>query len=83
MPCQPLDLGYLAPPAEVLGESARVVGSAGHMGQRARPGQDHVDPGGCGSHLPGIKDRTQARNAVPSEERDNLVLASTGSMAAL
>jgi hypothetical protein len=49
-----LDLGNLPPPAEVLDEHARVIGAAGHLGQRARPGQHLIDRVGRGRHFPDI-----------------------------
>ena len=73
IPGQLPDLGYLPPPAEAFGESARVIGAAGHLGQRARPGQDRADRPGRSSHLPGAEHPAQAHHAVPGEGRSHAV----------
>ena len=80
---QLFDLGYFPPPAEVLDESARVTGAAGHLGQRARPGQYGVDRGGRDGHLPGVKDLADAGNTIPREGRYHFLISKTGGIAAL
>ena len=78
VPGQLLDLGDLPPPAEVLGEGARVVGGAGHLSQPTRPGQHRVDRAGRGRHLAGIQDRAQAHHAVPGEGPGHVLIGACG-----
>jgi hypothetical protein len=56
---------------EVLDEGTRVIGSAGHLGQRTRPGQDRVDGGGRGRYLAVVKYLADAGHAIPREGRRN------------
>jgi hypothetical protein len=74
-PGQLLDLRYLPPPAEVLSKRARVIGAAGDLGQRAAPGQDDVNRGGRGRHLPRAEDLPDAYDAIPGEGDDGLIIS--------
>jgi hypothetical protein len=69
MPGQPLDLRNLLPPAEVLDESARVIGAAGDLAQRAGPGQHRIDRGSRRRDLVRGENLLYAHYAVPDKGR--------------
>lgn len=75
VPGQLLDQRYLLPPAEVLHKGAWVTGAAGDLGQRATPGQDDVNRSGRGRDLMRAEDLPDARDAIPGEGCDGLIIS--------
>jgi len=73
VPRQLLDLGNFVPAAEVLNESARVIGPTGHLCQQAWRGQHRIYSVDGDGDLSGVQDRAQACDAVPGEGRHHAI----------
>jgi hypothetical protein len=83
MPGQPLDLGDLLPPAEVLDEGARVIGAAGDLAQWAAPASTASIATAAAATSSAL--RTCLTHTTPSRAKAAAASSSTstGSMAAL
>ncbi|HEY1321187.1 MAG TPA: hypothetical protein VGF32_13105 [Streptosporangiaceae bacterium] len=75
MPCQLLDPRHLLPPAEIFCERARVIGAAGHLGQRPRTGEHRVDRGRGDRHLGRVKHRAGTHHAVTGQRRGHVLVS--------